>query len=89
LSLSDLSFGFVIWLVTCAVAVVVFIGEIVTKFIEKFEKPKKLVKVKFAKVHPLESPLKIHMQLQPTPKARAYSKHTSCLKPFRCFVAQN
>ncbi|KAG5671917.1 hypothetical protein PVAND_002086 [Polypedilum vanderplanki] len=51
LTVNSLSFGFVIWLIAIGCAVIVFFCE---KILHKFTKKKmKLVKIKFAKIHPI------------------------------------
>lgn len=51
LSLESLAFGFNIWISSCLICVLVFVAELVVKFITKSKKPKK---IKYAKVNPID-----------------------------------
>ncbi|KAG5672235.1 hypothetical protein PVAND_002377 [Polypedilum vanderplanki] len=55
LTVQNLSFGFIIWLIVLSSSFIAFIGEIIVHKLTKkpVKEEKKIVKVKFAKIHPM------------------------------------
>ncbi|KAG5676554.1 hypothetical protein PVAND_006379 [Polypedilum vanderplanki] len=58
LTLEGLSFGFVLWLTACGITIIVFIIEILLNYFKEKKDRKNFIKVKNAKVYPLNQNIK-------------------------------